>query len=178
MTLAAIGGIISGVGSAASLMYQSAIAGANSQQANLNANSALQKGEQDTVDIGNQGQGDLGGIYANQGASGFSVSSPSFVSGVKGFLGRTYQSITRTQEGANQDYANYKTQGNIYNAQSKADMIGAPLALAGGIFSGMGNTAGSLLGSAKPTVATADYIPMPTARSTAFGNTGWTANFA
>lgn len=169
--MAVIGSVIGTLGSVMQLAYQSAIASANAKQADYNAAAASTTAQQDVEDIGLQNKGELGQIATEQGSSGFAVSSPSFVSGIKSFLGRAYETAQRRMSEGNQRAAGYRTEANIQRANASAASAAIPFTILGGVFNALSNTSGNLIGGAQPTAMNADYIPLPRIRPT-LGATG------
>lgn len=154
--LAIAGGIVGTISSVQSLNYQAAVAKVNAQQMRLNAESAQEAAGKDVEDIGKQGAGEAGTLIANQGASGVSLSSPSFTSGIQSFLGRNYDTAIRRQDEGNQQSAAYLTEASIYDAEAKNAKGAIPLTIVGGIVNtamSMSTKGGNLFASAKPTEA-------------------------
>lgn len=162
--LAIAGGILGTITQVQQLQYQSAIAGVNAQQMRYNADAASQAAGLDVQDIGQQGAGEAGTLVANQGASGLSLSSPSFTAGASGFLSRVYQSAVRRQTEGNQQYAAYKTQANSYDAEAKNAKSAIPFAILSGAISTAGSffsTQKNFFASAQPTAASATAYTSP-----------------
>lgn len=163
--LALAGGIIGTISSVQSLNYQAAVAKVNAQQMRLNAESAQEAAAKDTMDIGQQGAGEAGSLVAAQAASGLSLSSPSFTSGVDSFLGRNYETATRRQFEGNQQGAAYRTEASIYDAEAANAKGAIPLTIVGGIVNtamSMATKGGNLFASAKPTEASPSPTPLGT----------------
>lgn len=167
--MAAVIGIASAVvgtiGTISQLQYQAAIADANRRQNELNAKAATKAADIDVEDIGTQGRGEAGALVANQGASGISISSPSFGAGIAGFLGRVYESAVRRKDEGNQQAAGYQTKANIEGANASAARAAIPFAIIGGML----NAASSFVGGAMPTMQTASYAGPMAASNLGYG---------
>lgn len=160
-----IGGLVQGIAGAQQASYQSAIAKVNAQQERYNAEAAAHAAEMDVLDIGKQAAGERGTLLANQASTGISLSSPSFVEGIKAHGRRAYESAVRRQFAGNAQFAAYQTRANVEDARAKMAAAAAPLAFIGGLISGLG----SLVGSAQPTIASPGYLPIPTQQAL-YGN--------
>jgi hypothetical protein len=159
--IGAIGSIVSGIAAFSQAQYQAAVAKANEKQAKLNAELSMNIAQKDAEDLGTQAKGQMGELVAAQGASGISLSSPSAVRGRKWMSAVGYQDQTRRTEQGQREFANYRTQANVYAAEAKAAKMSGMFSLIGGFI----NAAGSMVGSAQPSAQSPGYMPVSQTRN-------------
>lgn len=166
MAIGLVGGLVSAFGTFQSMMYQSAVAKANAKQAKLNAQLSTEVAGQDAEDLGTEARGQKGQLLAGQGASGISVASPSAVRSRMWMNRVAYKDQLRRTEAGARESANFRTQSNVFKAESKAKRTGAFFNLAGGVLGAVGGAmgsggGGSLVGGAQPTSMSPGFLPIP-----------------
>lgn len=161
MILGAIGSIISGIAAFQQASYQAAISKANAKQAQLNANLASDVANEEAEDIGVENKGLLGELESGQAASGLSIASPSAVRGRSWMRSVAYKDQLRRVEAGNREFANYRTQANVFNAEAKAQKTAGVFSLIGGIV----EAGASFAGSAQPGRMSPGFLPFRTTRN-------------
>ena len=156
----AISGILAGFGALQQNLTTSAIAEANAKQANANADYASQVGQQQSQDASMENRFRLGQQLAGQGASGLTVNSPSSVRGRIHTRKMGIADQFRIIDASNRQSANYKTDANMFRAESSAAKGAAITGFAGDAFGAYG----SYIGDSKPTRRSPSYIPVPRSR--------------
>lgn len=142
--MGAIGAISSANAASASANYQAAVAAQNAQIAKQNAEFERKSGEQQAQTEGLKDKAQIGGIIADEGASGLDITTGS----KKGVIGSQQKLATYNEEIIRNNSArkayDYETQAFNYEAQQGLFKLQASSARTGGMLSAFG----SLLGTA------------------------------
>lgn len=149
-----LGGLMGAQAQAGQLAYQSAIAKANAQIAQQNADYALQSGEKQAMIYGMRAGQQMGAIVARQSASGIDVGSGSsqdvqksqqLVTNID--LGQIRQNAARTAYGYQTQSATDTAQSQMYSQASSNVLAAAPFAAMGSLLSGVGSVSSKWLGA-------------------------------
>lgn len=136
--IAAGSSLLSGISALQQSQYQAAVASANKQIAEQNAQLAIDIGGSNLEDLSAENEGRLGLQAARMGSSGIAISSPSFEQARSRGKQLHLTESRRIMESAYREAANYKSQANLYAAEAKANKSAGAMGLFSGFLSAVG----------------------------------------